>query len=711
MYQSIMKQLFVLLFVVLAGHLAAQDEVLFNVGKAAVTRSEFEYIYKKTNGDKADFSKSSLNEYLDLYARFKLKVQKALDMRLDTIPELKRELNDYRRQLTNSYLVDKEVTERLVKELYERTKTEIDVAHIMVACKPDASPADTLAAYNKIMEARRRVSNEPWAAVAINMSDDNGTKQNGGRIGFLAAPLPNGFYNLERLVYNTEPGAIAGPVRTNAGYHVIKVFDTRPAKGEIEVSHILVRTGERHTSEVAKRIIDSAYQMLAAGTAWNEVVRKYSEDGMTVLKDGYIGFFGINKYDRNFETAAFSIPGDNKYCAPFESPAGWHIIKRISLRTPGSYDIERKRLAPKVQRDGRFELARQSLVSRIQNEAGFKLNEALFKSYTDTLGKQFLSYSWKPNETGYAALMGLPPFSSQPVSTPPAPAKTTSGKGGKTKPAPPAPAVPQVTVKDNGLPRHVLFRLANMDYTLADYENYCQKNSRDRLSAGTDVSVVTVANKLLTGFISETSLKYEETQLPVKNNDYKNLMREYEEGILLFEATKQQVWDKAPQDTVGLKQFHEKHRNNYMWGNRAQVIKYSVIGTGGKQVKKIVKALGTMSVDQIRKKYTADGKNQVKIEESYVEETKDPKLSKLQEGLTWSAGSITPPTTDTTTNTTVVYKVEKLVGPMPKSLNEARGYIIADYQDELEKQWVESLRKEYPIKINQDVLAKMTKKP
>ena len=308
------------------------DPVLFTVDGLPVHVSEFKYIYSKTNGDKADFSKKSLEEYLDLYVRFKMKVKKARDMKLDTIPSLQQELAGYRRQLANSYLVDKEVTEKLVREAYARSKKDIDISHILFLIKPDAPAADTLAMYQKAMAAKKRLdAGESFSKVAREVSQDKTAKTNGGRIGFLTALLPSGFYQMENAMYNTPTGKVSLPVRTPVGYHLIKKEGERPARGEIEVAHILIRN-DKHPNNGAKAIIDSLYQELQNNGDFTDLAKRHSEDGRTAKRGGYLGIFGINKYERKFEDAAFALSKDNEISKPFASSIGWHIIKWMSKK-------------------------------------------------------------------------------------------------------------------------------------------------------------------------------------------------------------------------------------------------------------------------------------------------------------------------------------------------------------------------------------------
>jgi peptidyl-prolyl cis-trans isomerase SurA len=342
------------------------DTVLFSVDGIPVYQSEFEYIYSKTNGKNATFSRKSLEEYLDLYVKFKLKVRKAKEMQLDTIPQLKKELSGYRRQLADSYLIDKEVTDRLIEEAYERSKEDVDISHILVGISKMGEADAEISAMEKANDILKRLKNgEDFEAVAKALSDDKSAKNNGGRIGYVTALFPKGLYNLETAAYEGPMKTLQGPIKTSAGYHILKVNAKRPARGEIEAAHIVVRIKDGNEAS-AKKLVDSLYQMIKDGADFEELAKNYSEDKKTNFKGGYIGFFGINKYSRPFEDAVFSLRNDGDVTKPVKTKVGYHIIKRISLRGIQPYDIDKSRLENLIKKDPRFEAAKEAMVVRIK---------------------------------------------------------------------------------------------------------------------------------------------------------------------------------------------------------------------------------------------------------------------------------------------------------------------------------------------------------
>ena len=635
------------------------DPVLFTVENNPIHLSEFKYIYSKTNGDKADFSKKSLEEYLDLYTKFKLKVQKGKDLKLDTLDSYKKELEGYRQQLAGSYLIDKEVTDKLVEEAYQRTKKDVSISHIFFSCEKEAPARDTLAVYSKAMDAKRRLDSGSitFENLAKEVSDDKSAKENGGLLGYLTAMLPNGFYNLENGIYSLGKGQVSAPIRTDLGYHVIKVNDIRDARGEVEVAHILVRKNENQTYEQGKIKIDSIYGLLQKGSNFEESAKIFSEDKTTGSKGGYVGVFGINKYEKAFEDAAFGLTKDGEYTKPFQSSAGWHILKRISKKDIPAYDIAKRRLKPLVQKDGRHELSKQALIAKIKKDNKFEETPSAVSDFAKTLNNEdFLSHKWK---------------------SPEARNNTTA------------------------------FKLAGKNYTVADVADYMEKAGRRRLTMNKEIPMEEATKSLYKDMVDETCVKYEESMLETRYPEFKALMREYEEGILLFEATKNIVWDKASADSVGLQQYYDGHKNAYKWDDRAVVKQYTIKDASKVRVKEVQDFCKKNTSDKVLEKFNEKDKE---ILLAVQDKTFEKGRNKLVDNTSWKEGEMSQIETDPRSKSVVFYMIEKVIPSSLKNLSEARGYVVADYQDFLEKKWVEELQSKYKVKVNKEVLESLIKK-
>ena len=622
------------------------DPVLFTVDGQAVPASEFSYIYAKNNRDDADFSEASLREYLDLYTKFKLKVREAYAMGLDTLPSLQTELAGYRKQLADSYLTDKEITDRLVEEAFKRMQEDVQVAHILIKTP---SSNDTLTAYGKIQAAYKRLqAGEAWDVVVKQTSEDAGSKDNGGDIGFITALLPNGFYAFENAAYDTPVGKYSAPVHTSLGYHIVKVISKRPARGELDVAHILLRVkADGSDDKAVKARIDDLYKQLQGGAKFEEVAKKSSEDKTTAERGGAIGPIVINQYEKSFEDAAFGLANDGDYSAPIRTRLGWHIVKRVRKRPVMTVDQTKRKIETQISRDERIAAARLTMVNRIKTEAGYVTDENVYNQFVAAAGDDLQTYRWQ---------------------------------------------VPQVTPA-------TLITIGGDKYSNIDFGNYVRNNARTRMGLPKGTATKDILDKVFNEFVSEKALSFEEKNLSAKYPEFKSLMREYEEGILLFEATKINVWDKASKDTVGLVAFHNAHLNNYMWDERLEVATVKLDSASVDQLATIKKWAAKKPLDAVADKAA---KKQIGMTVTRKVYQKD---EPLPEGITWAAGQ----KADLPDSTGFV-SVEKVIPPTPKTLDEARGYIIADYQDQLEKDWVAALQAKYPVVVHDDVLMSLVKK-
>ena len=501
-----MRKIFFAICLFYFGFASAQDAdpILFTVGEDNIHVSEFKYIYEKNNADKADYSEQSIEEYLDLYKKFKLKVHRARLLGLDTIKTLQKELQGYRKQLANSYLKDKEISQSLVNEVYTRMEEDREVSHIFVAAAPKDAENKVKAAKAKIDDIYDKlVTNNGggFGEMARTLSEDKVSSKGEGYLGYYTVPLPDGFYEFENAMYNTPKGQFSKPVKSKMGYHIVKVSDVRPARGEMEIAHILIRKSEKGLIRAeASTKIDSVYQKLKAGENFDKLAKQYSSDKKTSERGGYLGYFGVNQYEKVYEDAAFGLKNDGDYTKPVETKVGYHIIKRISKRDTKDENRAKKRIEAKINNNDRFVIAQEKLLEDVKVEAGFKEDRSHMQTFLSRLDEKFYSYKWE-----------APQF-----------------------------------VNDK-----ILFTLADKNYNLNDFAGWAKTNVRERLKFSKTKPLVEAANEMYTKFVKESVMSYEEANLERKYPDFKALMREYREGILLFEITKNEVWDKASQDTVG----------------------------------------------------------------------------------------------------------------------------------------------------------------
>lgn len=633
--------------------------ILMEIGDKKITLEEFEAIYNK-NSDNKKNTKEEVEDYLDLYIKFKLKVVEAEDLGMDTLPAFTQELEGYRKQLAQPYLSDREVTEKLIEEAYERMKTDVKAAHILVKVSLEADPKDTLTAYNKIMKIRKRiVGGEDFEKVAAEVSEDPSAKNNKGNLGYFSAFQM--VYPFESAAYNTEIGKISMPVRTSFGYHLVKTLDKRKARGIMKVAHIMVRAdkklGEAEINQKKEKIDEIYTKVTAEDADFSALARQYSEDKESAKRGGELPAFGAGKMVEEFETAAFDLQNDGDISAPILTDYGWHIIKRLELKNLEAYEELYPTLKAKVARDSRANKSKEIVIENIKKENNFK--EELKRRndfYTAVDQKKFNKGEWKAEDVAKLdkVMFGFYP---------------TDGE--------------------------------KFEYRQTQFakrlENHMSRNEP------TNVDIKSYINKLYNTVVEEMTMRFKNRRLPVVNKEFRMLLQEYREGILLFNITDEKVWSKAVKDTTGLEAFYEANKQNYMWGERADAVIYKCNNDKiAKKVEKLIKAKAKKgySNEDILKQINKDSQLNLTIEEGKFTKEQSELVAKAK----WENKAVTKLNNE---NEVVLIEVKEVLAPQPKLLDEIRGLVTSDYQNKLEKEWVETLRKKYPVKIHKEVLSKL----
>ena len=629
----------------------AQDNkngVLMTIGNSKVTVAEFLNVYHKNNTTETTKDTKSLNDYVDLFVNFKLKVKEAEELGLDTAKSFKDELAGYRKQLAQPYLTDKEVNEKLLKETYNRLQFDIKASHILVKCTENALPKDTLEAYNKIMKIRTRIlKGEDFNKVASEkgVSDDPSSKDNGGDLGYFTALQM--VYPFETAAYTTKVGEISMPVRTRFGYHIIKVNNTRQARGEVLVAHIMVKTPAKMTKEdslTSITKINEIYSKLKSGEKFEEMAMQFSDDKPSAKKGGELPWFGTNKMPVEFEEAAFALQNKGDYSSPVKTQYGWHIIKLIDKKGLASFDEMKNELKLKVTKDSRSQVGRTSLISKLKTEYAFKENLKMRDEFYKIIDSTLFDGRWDI-------------------------AKATSLK--KT-----------------------MFNLNDKVYNQKDFANYIASHQSKR----TKSDIKMVVDRLYKQFIDESVIAYEESRLDQKYPEFKALMQEYRDGILLFELTDQKVWSKAIKDSLGSRAFYENNKNNYLWDERAEAIIYSCADAKiAKQVRDLLKMNKTEK--DILTDVNKNSQLNLQVESRLFNKGENELVDK-----NWTPGTSADIVSEKDKKI-VIISVSKLLKPETKSYIDSKGIVTADYQNYLEKQWLVELKKKYIVTIDKNVLA------
>ncbi len=630
--------------------------VLLTVDGKTTSLSEFEAIFKKNNSKDTKITTEAINEYLDLYIKFKLKVREAEVLGYDTTASFVQELESYRKQLVQPYLTDREVSENLIKEAYERMKYDVNASHILVSLDPNAQPKDTLIAFNKIMKIRDRiVKGEDIGKVALETSEDPSAKENNGNLGYFN--VLHMVYPFETAVYTTEIGKISMPVRTRFGYHIVKVNDKRPARGTIKVAHIMVQAArelDEATQKARQQKIEEVYQKLADNPdSFVELVQQFSDDKTTTSRNGELPPFSTGKMVPEFENAAFALQNNGDFSKPIRTDYGWHIIKRIDLIPLESYESIYNSLKSRVSRDARSNKSKEVVIEKVKKENNFKQN----LKYRDEFYKLINPEEYKNGAWTASKAQNL---------------------------------------------NKVMFGLYAADGEKLEYNQteFAQLIEKNKPRPNTEVNVVADINKLYEHVVEEKVLKFKEDRLPKTSEEYRLLFQEYRDGILLFNLTDAKVWSKAIIDTSGIENFMKTNQANYMWNQRVEAVIYKCLNDSvADKLMSILnkKSKKPLSNDEILKQINSTSQLYLSIEEGKYEKGDNSSIDATEQ-------KVGIKNRIKNKNGVDVVVVKSILKAEPKKLEEIKGQVTSDYQNFLEQEWVKELKAKYKVEVNQDVL-------
>jgi peptidyl-prolyl cis-trans isomerase SurA len=606
---------------------------LFSVNKKPVDTDEFIYLYKKNHQHaKEDFTKDKIEEYLTLYVNFKLKVEEARKRGMDTTKAFLQEFNQYKEELRKPYLPGNNLTDSLVKMTYDRMKEEVRAAHLLISLKPDASPADTLAAYNRILDIQKKIaSGEEFSALATALSEDPSARINKGDLGYFTAMQM--VYPFENAAFSTPVGQVSKPVRTRFGYHLLKVIDRRPARGEVEVSHIMLRTGEDKNNEQAKQTIFKVVEELQGGVKWEDVCKQYSEDPGTKDTGGRLRPFaaGMMANVPEFERVAFELEEPGEISDPFQTQYGWHII-RLERKIPlAPFSELGPNLKNRINRDERAQISRQGLQTRLRKEMQFTDNQMVLKKIMELADTTLQRGNWNP-------------------------------------------------VIENG--KETLFTLREKPVTTEEFISFVKLKQ-----APTSSTPQKYLEELYNNFVDESILVLMEKDIAAKHPDYRYLLNEYYEGILLFEIMEKEVWNKASEDSVGQHRYYTSNASKYTAEERIRGTFYSAAKEAA--LPELETLLNEGDAKKIQE-YVS--RNKIKSESGYYKKQDKAVLQTIP----WQKGI------HSAQNNEMFYLawIKEILPAGQMNFEEARPTIVSDYQNYLEAEWVARLRKKYPVKIN-----------
>ena len=626
---------------------AQEKDYVIEVNNKKISKTEFLQIYLKNN-QQPKFDKKSIDEYLELFKKFKLKVLEAETLGYDTLPKLKKELQGYRKTLSTPYLIDRQENQKVIEEAYNRLQKEIKASHILIRLEGNSSPEDTLKAYNKILAIKKRIEDgEEFSKLARELSEDPSAQSNAGDLGYFTAFQM--VFPFEEAAFNTPIGQLSTIVKTRFGYHILKVVDQRPARGIMKAAHIMIsvkRDADQEDISAAKKKIDEIHTKLVAGEKFEDLAMNFSDDPGSSEKGGKLPEFGSGTTTRmvpEFEEVAFQLKNNGDFSLPLQTDYGFHIIRRLEISSLASFESMKKDLQSKVNRDDRSKKTQTVLINRLKLEYNFNdLSAKELKWFIKNIDSNYFKGKW-------SAI--------------------------KLK-------------KDN-----TLFTLNGQNYTQQQFANYLIVNYRNVVKTNNKELIT----KQYNAWLSSEILKYEDSQLEKKYPEFKALMQEYHDGVLLYEIMTDKVWNKANKDTLGLKKFYENHKVNYQWKDRIDAMIYECIDKSiANQVVKMLKN------DTITSKHIIAKLNQ-KSELNLKVKTNKYEINDVSylKGRSFKLG--TNPIYEFGGKYYVI-KVSQLIPAGPKLLIDAKGLITSDYQNYLEQEWLNELAKKYTFTINEKII-------
>jgi peptidyl-prolyl cis-trans isomerase SurA len=631
----------------------AQDldsKILMTVGGNNVQAGEFIRMYNKSlePGKALD-----IDEYLQQYIVFKQKVDDALDEGIDTSRAFKSELGGYRNQLAQNYLTDTQVREKLLQKAYQRSLTEINAWHILVALQQNSTPEDTLKAWKKASDIRERIANgEPFEQVARGTSDDPSVKINGGNLGYFT--VFQMIMPFEDAAYSLKKGALSTPVRTPYGYHIIKVVDKRPSNGKIKIA-IIMKAAPPGASENeinrAEEEINYIYKELKEGTSFKELAKKYSDHKESALKGGELNWFGTGEIITDLSEAAFSLTDTGSFTKPVRTLYGWNIIKLLDKKANGSFEESRSYLESKMNQSYLNSLSKKSFIDKLKKEYKFQIDQD--------------AYNWFVVNTDTLIIRGLK------------------------------------KIDRANMPERNLYTFANQHYSTKEFANYIEKRASMIITKDSSVFI----GSALETRVNDHIISYENSVLEKKYPEFRYLMNEFHDGILLFEISGKKVWNRVSVDSIGIHKYYEDNKNKHLSRPSIEAKIYSLKSRKGEKLLSSAFKKYSLKPDmdkRLLEKFNKGNDTLLLIKKDKWFRGDDPEIDKLQ----WITGK----QTFIKDGIPSIIVINKITDPEPLKFDDIKGEMMSGYQEYLESEWIRQLKEKYNVKVNDLTLEEVKNK-
>lgn len=649
-----MKNFLTVLFLVSLGGATVfsqnKKDVLLTIDGTPVYANEFKRVYEKNLDLVQDESQKDIDGYLELFIDYKLKIAEAKAQGLDQDEVYKAELTKYRDQLSRNYLFEDKFTEDLAREAYDRGKQEVNANHILIRVGYEATPQDTLAAYNKIKTVRERaLKGEDFEQLAKDNSEEPKADSSGGKLGYFS--VFNMVYPFETAAYNTKVGSVSEIVRTNFGYHIIKVNDRRERLPKVAVSHIMISDKKGARTFDPEERINEISTMLKQGQSFESLAKEYSDDKNSAVKGGALKPFTKGELRApEFEDTAYKLKKIGDISAPIKTDFGWHIIRLDEIVADPTFEEQRVQLEKKVRQGDRGKVVVNAVNNKIKDIYGFKKGESYLPFFDTYVTDSVLSRKWKM-----------------------APIAAAQNK--------------------------TLFTLGKKAVKYSDFASYIQERQETTMPFKDK-------EKLLIGLYDEfetNQLKeYFRDQLELENEEYAAILGEYRDGLLIFEVMDKNIWSKAKNDTIGLQNFYDSSKQNYRWKQRLDADIFSATSQiNAQRVQKMIQE--GMASEDIKAKLNPEGTVNVLLTQGVFEvgEKELPQNIEIKKGV-----SSIYPSNDSFT----VVNVKKILPEGIKDLEDVKGRVISNYQNELETKWMNELHAKYNVEVKKKTLKKLKRR-
>lgn len=625
-----------------------KNDVLLTIDGESVYVSEFKRVYNKNLDLVKEESQKTIDGYMDLFIDYKLKVAEAYDQKLNEQSSYIKEFSKYQEQLSRNYIYDNNVTDDLAREAYDRSLEEIEAEHVLITLKYEDLPKDTLVAYNTISKIRERaIKGEDFKELAKRYSEEPGAEERAGYLGYFSVFAM--VYPFENMAYNTAKGEISEIVRTQFGYHIVHVLNKREKAPEISVSHIMIsdKDDDARTFKPNERIRE-IWNLLEQGESFDKLAKQFSDDKNSAIKGGKLNPFSRGTLrSKAFESYAFNLKEPGKISKPFLTQFGWHIVKLDEIHPIQSFEQRKEYLEKRVKQGNRSKVVTNAINAKIKEKYGFKAGGTFKEDFMAYLPDEALKRKYHYDS--------LPPIAEK-----------------------------------------VIFTIGDKDVSYEAFARYIESRQR-RLAQYRQKELL--INDMYAEFEMIELKNYFRDRLEYENEDYAAIISEYRNGLLIFDLMNANIWQKAKTDSIGLKKFYDKTRDSYQWEKRVNAIMVSAITreiaeqalellSEGKTEAEIKEALNT------NKKVTAivtSGKYEVTNRQLPTGFIAEKGISKIYN----SEGSF------------VVVNVTEVIPPGPKKFEEVRGKVLNNYQNQLEVEWMNSLRSKFKVNVNKKVLKRV----